>query len=139
MKTFCASFCAVFLVVGIACNSSKPASATTSQSNHNTSRKEENQNPPVDLADYLSRISSVSVRGSGSTARVSIRGMSALNSDIEPLFVINGVPVNGGLSSASANVRVSDIKSVRILKTASETAFYGDQGSSGVILISLKY
>jgi len=64
--------------------------------------------------------------------------MSSFVSETEPLFVVNGTPINGGLSAASSMVTVADIKSVRVLKTPSETSFYGIRGSNGVIVITLK-
>ncbi|MGB3078382.1 MAG: TonB-dependent receptor plug domain-containing protein [Saprospiraceae bacterium] len=123
------------LMVVEACSSSKKAS---SSSKTNSTDKVENVNPAVDLVDYLSRISGISVTGRGSSARVSIRGMASINSDSEPLLVINGTPISGGLAAANSTVLVSDIKSIRVLKSPSETAFYGSRGSNGVIVIKLK-
>jgi TonB-dependent SusC/RagA subfamily outer membrane receptor len=122
----------------VACSSSKSASSDHASGKTSSGDKVENLNPAVDLVDHLRRIPGVQVSGSGSSAHVTIRGMASINSDSEPLFVINGTPLGGGLAAANSMVSVVDIKSVRVLKTPSETSFYGIRGSNGVIVIQLK-
>ena len=70
----------------------------------------------------------------GNDAVLRIRGGSSLLSSNDPLIVIDGLPVTGGLSSINPN----DIESFSILKDASSTAIYGSRGSNGVILITTK-
>ncbi|WP_327984461.1 SusC/RagA family TonB-linked outer membrane protein [Bergeyella porcorum] len=70
----------------------------------------------------------------GNEATIRIRGGSSLLSSNDPLIVIDGLPVSGGLSSVNPN----DIESFSILKDASSTAIYGNRGSNGVILITTK-
>ncbi len=78
--------------------------------------------------------------GSGSTIR--IRGGASLNASNDPLIVIDGVPVdNGGISgtaNALAMINPNDIESFNILKDASATAIYGSRASNGVIIITTK-
>ncbi|WP_345223468.1 SusC/RagA family TonB-linked outer membrane protein [Hymenobacter koreensis] len=78
--------------------------------------------------------------GAGTTVR--IRGNSSLNASNDPLFVIDGVPVDkGGISGASnplTLINPNDIESVTVLKDASATAIYGSRASAGVILITTK-
>jgi outer membrane receptor for ferrienterochelin and colicin len=122
-------------------------SCSTTQSSagsNGTDEKEANASshtqPEVkDLVEYLRRIPGISIVGSGSSARISVNGMSSMHTDVEPLIVVDGTPVGGGLSAANNTVIVSHIKSVRVLRTASEVAFYGSQASSGVILIALNH
>ncbi|MGB4847467.1 MAG: TonB-dependent receptor plug domain-containing protein [Saprospiraceae bacterium] len=135
MKTIHFSFIAFAFILFMACSSSKSSSSSGKTGSPD---KMENLNPAVDLADHLRRIPGVQVTGSGSSARATIRGMASFNSDSEPLYVINGTPINGGLATASSMISVVDIKSVRVLKTPSETSFYGIRGSNGVIVIQLK-
>ncbi len=69
--------------------------------------------------------------GEGSTVRV--RGTTTIgNSD--PLYVVDGVPVNGGIDYLSQ----ADIASIEVLKDAASAAIYGTQGANGVILITTK-
>lgn len=70
----------------------------------------------------------------GDGANIRIRGGSSLNASNDPLVVIDGLPVDKGLSSVNPN----DIESFSILKDASATAIYGSRGSNGVILIKTK-
>ncbi|WP_245832398.1 TonB-dependent receptor [Massilibacteroides vaginae] len=70
----------------------------------------------------------------GEEANIRIRGNRSLNALNTPLYVIDGVPVSGGLSELST----SDIESVDVLKDASATAIYGSRGSNGVVLISTR-
>lgn len=70
----------------------------------------------------------------GEEANIRIRGNRSLNALNTPLYVIDGIPVSGGLSELS----ILDIESVEILKDASATAIYGSRGSNGVILISTR-
>lgn len=93
----------------------------------------------------------------GSSSSIRVRGQSTINANAEPLYVIDGVIVQGGgnsgsdfgLGDALGNGKVStvsplstinpaDIVSMEILKDASATAIYGAQGSNGVVLITTK-
>jgi len=62
---------------------------------------------------------------------ITIRNSSSINSGNEPLFVVNGVPVN-----TIDNIHPQEVKSIQILK-GSAASIYGSRGSNGVILINL--
>ncbi len=70
----------------------------------------------------------------GNDSPIRIRGGSSLLASNDPLIVVDGMPITGGLSSINPN----DIESFSILKDASSTAIYGSRGSNGVILITTK-
>ena len=78
--------------------------------------------------------------GTGTTIR--IRGNSSLNANSDPLYVIDGVPVDKeGISGASnplTLINPNDIETFTVLKDASATAIYGNRASGGVILITTK-
>ncbi|MDR1653589.1 MAG: TonB-dependent receptor [Prevotellaceae bacterium] len=78
--------------------------------------------------------------GDGNTIR--IRGGASLNSSNDPLFVIDGVPVDNGSISGMTNplstINPNDIESMNILKDASATAIYGSRASNGVVIITTK-
>jgi len=84
--------------------------------------------------------SSGGAAGGGSTIR--IRGGASLNASNDPLFVIDGVPVEGNSLSGSANllntINPNDIESISVLKDASATALYGSRASNGVMIITTK-
>ena len=92
----------------------------------------------IDLASFLRRLPGVSVRGSGPGARVQIRGNSGFNGGSAPLFVVNGTILGTNYSQLFTTIDVNEIKSVRVLKNASETAAYGLQGGNGVLEFTLK-
>jgi iron complex outermembrane receptor protein len=78
--------------------------------------------------------------GSGSAIR--IRGGGSLDSNQEPLIVIDGLPLSnsttGGSRSILSTINPNDIKSFNILKDAAATAIYGNRASGGVIIIETK-
>lgn len=70
----------------------------------------------------------------GTSPSVLIRGKRSINASNEPLYVVDGVPITGGLREISP----SDIASIEVLKDASATAIYGSRGANGVVLITTK-
>jgi TonB-linked SusC/RagA family outer membrane protein len=83
----------------------------------------------------------------GSSSNVRIRGRSSITAGNEPLYVIDGVPVNSGDQSISgatswfsalAGLDSNNIESMTVLKDASATAQYGARGANGVIVITTK-
>lgn len=69
----------------------------------------------------------------GGSINIRIRGTSSIDSNNEPLYVIDGV-----LSSADNNLAPEDIENIEILKDASSTAIYGARGANGVVIITTK-
>ncbi|WP_375418907.1 SusC/RagA family TonB-linked outer membrane protein [uncultured Hymenobacter sp.] len=91
--------------------------------------------------------------GPGASSNVIIRGASSINQTNQPLYVINGVPVesqpslnnSGGqydngpdLGDAISNINPDDIESISVLKGAAASALYGYRAKAGVILITTK-
>lgn len=78
----------------------------------------------------------------GSASTIRIRGGSSLNASNDPLFVIDGFPVDNnslaGSSNPLASINPNDIESINILKDASGTAIYGSRASNGVIIVTTK-
>jgi len=81
----------------------------------------------------------------GSSTSIRIRGVSSLSASNEPIYVIDGVIIDGGSSSgndtntnALATINPADIVSMDILKDASATAIYGSRAANGVIMITTK-
>lgn len=70
----------------------------------------------------------------GSGSSILIRGIGSYSGSSAPLYVVNGVPYNGSISSISTD----DIESVTILKDASAAALYGSRAANGVIMITTK-
>ena len=70
----------------------------------------------------------------GSSATVRIRGFGSVNGNRSPLYVLDGVPFDGNLSS----INPDDIESMTVLKDATSTSVYGSRGANGVVLITTK-
>ena len=70
----------------------------------------------------------------GSGASVLIRGVGSVSSSSSPLYVLNGVPYDGSITSLSTD----DIESVTVLKDAAAAALYGSRAANGVIMITTK-
>lgn len=71
----------------------------------------------------------------GELGKIRIRGNRSLNASNEPLYVVDGVPLNSG---GIETINPRDIESIDILKDASSTAIYGSRGANGVILVTTK-
>ena len=98
------------------------------------------------------KVAGVQVSGSGGAftgSSVIIRGFTTFTGSNQPLYVVDGVPIDnsgGGtqlqtgpsLSNRAGDVNPEDIESVVVLKDAASTALYGSRGASGVILITTK-
>lgn len=88
----------------------------------------------------------------GAASIINIRGSASIRGNQEPLYVVDGVPISsGGTSATSSGVEGSstpknplmflnpaDIESITILKDASSAAIYGSRGANGVIIITTK-
>jgi TonB-dependent starch-binding outer membrane protein SusC len=94
----------------------------------------------------------------GSAIRVRIRGTSSVSANSEPLYVIDGIPIESGEISTSqpgggiqewnlqqaantnvlASLNPADIESMEVLKDAAAAAIYGSRGANGVVLITTK-
>jgi TonB-linked SusC/RagA family outer membrane protein len=88
--------------------------------------------------------------GAAGSSRVVIRGNTSISSDNQPLYVVNGIPIdNSNLGSAGqwggfdagdgiSSLNPDDIESMNVLKGATAAALYGSRAKNGVILITTK-
>ena len=84
----------------------------------------------------------------GEALQVRLRGATSINSDNNPLYVVDGIFLNseslqtmdsgGKATSPIADLNPADIEHVEVLKDAEATALYGSRGANGVILITTK-
>jgi len=96
--------------------------------------------PVSSFAEALSgRVAGVRVSSAdgqpGAGVNIIIRGAGSLTSSTQPLYVIDGIPVEG---FDPLTLNQEEIESMSILKDASSTAIYGARGANGVILIQTK-
>ncbi len=104
------------------------------------------------LAGKVAGVSINSTGGPGSSVSMIIRGASSLTSDNQPLFVVDGIPMNNSLNNvvqmggdnkadygnAISDLNPEDIQSVSVLKGPSAAALYGSRAGNGVVLITTK-
>jgi TonB-linked SusC/RagA family outer membrane protein len=83
--------------------------------------------------------------GAGSSAKVLIRGVSSISGGTDPLYIVDGVPIQSGVvttsymeANALSDINPADILSIDVLKDAAATALYGSRAASGVIIITTK-
>ena len=112
--------------------------------------KELNNTPSANFESALQgRAAGVSVTqqngklGQGISLR--IRGSASVTAGNEPLYVIDGIPLqnadlssNGATTNSLTDINTNDIESIEILKDASAAAIYGSRASNGVVLITTK-
>ncbi len=104
------------------------------------------------LSGKIAGVNVVSSSGNvGASSRIVIRGNTSINGDNQPLFVVNGIPMDnrsqgagntqsGGVDFGNAiqDINPDDIASITVLKGPNASALYGSRGANGVILITTK-
>ncbi len=70
----------------------------------------------------------------GSSPKIRIRGTGSINAVDDPLYVVDGMPFDGDISS----INPADIENMSVLKDAAAAALYGARGANGVILVTTK-
>lgn len=90
------------------------------------------------MKNIQGRVAGVLVTGNGRPgdggATVRIRGLGSPFSNSDPLYVIDGVPTQGGMHEINPN----DIESVQVLKDAASASIYGARAANGVVIVTTK-
>ena len=87
------------------------------------------------LSGQIAGVQVISSNGQpGTSASIRVRGVSSINGSNTPLYVVDGVPYDGDLSSIPA----SDIADITVLKDAASTSLYGARGANGIIMVTTK-
>ena len=98
------------------------------------------QSPKETVEKYLEgRVAGVVVsRAQDGGIAVRIRGATSFYGNNEPLYVLDGIAITAGPGGSLTGVNPYDIESIKVLKSATETAMYGSRGANGVIVIRTK-
>lgn len=100
-----------------------------------TLEKRQVSNVQSALAGVLPGVQTLSANGQPGTGQtVLIRGVGSLNASTAPLYVVDGMPFDGDLSTLSTN----DIENITVLKDAASTSLYGARGANGIVMITTK-
>jgi TonB-dependent starch-binding outer membrane protein SusC len=94
--------------------------------------------PTTSITQAMSgRMSGVLIQNSSGVsggASIQIRGNNSIQFGTNPIFVVDGLVIEGGFNLINPN----DIESINVLKDASSTAIYGSRGANGVVLVTTK-
>ena len=71
----------------------------------------------------------------GADSVIVLRGIGSINGNIEPLFIIDGIPVD---EDNFRSINPNDVETYAVLKDAAATSIYGNRGANGVIVITTK-
>jgi TonB-dependent SusC/RagA subfamily outer membrane receptor len=97
-----------------------------------------NRGQPIEQA-LMARFPGVMVsRTPDGGVSVRIRGGSSIYGSNEPLYVLDGIPIQPGPNGSLSGISPEDIESIKVLKDPAETAMYGVRGANGVIVIKSK-
>ena len=127
-------------VVVVAYGAVKKTSVTAAQT---TVKAETIEQVPIPSLDQVlqGQVAGLSVNAGsgqpGASGTIILRGRSSfnVNANIEPLFIIDGVPVS---EDNFRNLNANDIESLTVLKDASASALYGNRGANGVVVITTR-
>jgi TonB-dependent SusC/RagA subfamily outer membrane receptor len=129
----------IVLVSAVAACSSKPATGpeqTPTRTSVATDTQWAGQKPAQAEELLAGRFPGVEVSRGPSGLVIRIRGASGLGGD--PLFVVDGMPIDAGPGGALSGINPADIEKIEVLKDVGSTAQYGSRGANGVILIKTK-
>jgi len=107
------------------------------------------------VSSLSGRVSGVQITGAsgqmGGGSRIQVRGVTSLTQNNQPLFVVDGIPLDNSDFSSGAtggggydygnlggDLNSDDIESISILKGASATALYGSRAANGVVMVTTK-
>ncbi len=131
----------VFVMGAAGCGSSRDGAAERTQgTDPSTGEAEDLEERYIARVQEMLRgqVAGVEVRDSPNGLIIRIRGASSVYATSDPLFIIDGLPIELGANGALTGINPQDVASIRVLKNASETALYGSRGANGVVLITTK-
>jgi len=131
------------MVVGYGTSKRKDITGAISSVSHKNFNKGNFSSPDQLIQGKVSGVQITSNTGApGGSFSVKVRGYSALIGTGQPLYVIDGVPLDGRSLQEGNNplnfINTADVASIDILKDASATAIYGSRAAYGVVIINTK-
>ncbi len=139
------------VVVGYGAQSRALSTQSVSTVNNESFKNQPIVSPQQILQGQAAGVNMVNSSGVlGASASITVRGGSSLTAGGQPLYVIDGVPLNtrnysqeqgaptGAGLNPLLNINPNDIESMTVLKDAAAVSIYGSRGSNGVVLIKTK-
>jgi TonB-dependent SusC/RagA subfamily outer membrane receptor len=99
---------------------------------------EQNAGQPIEKVLQAKVPGVLITRAANGGIAIQIRGASSFLSSNEPLYVIDGSPMQPGPGGALTGVNPYDIESIQVLKDPADTGLYGMRGGNGVIVVTTK-
>lgn len=143
-----------FILIISACSTSEKSSSQSPdeiqqiieeynlKSNDQSSAQQKNAVRPTDstqrLSHHLKRVPGLQVANNSGGISVRIRGVTSIEGNNSPLFVINGSQIGYRYDAAEQSVDVENIDYINVLKGTKATSRYGSRGTAGVIEIYTK-
>jgi TonB-linked SusC/RagA family outer membrane protein len=133
------------VVIGYGTQSRRTVTASVASVSGESIKDLPNPNAESALQGRASGVSIITPNGGvGQAPVVRVRGVSSITSGTEPLYVVDGVPIQTGNNAyigntnALADINPADIQSIDILKDAAAAALYGSRAANGVVLITTR-
>jgi TonB-dependent SusC/RagA subfamily outer membrane receptor len=144
-KNYALALVAVLLALTSACAHSSATSGPTPAPQNApggpTVTAEDIERTPSQPVEQIvaARVAGVSlVRTADGGIAIRIRGATSILGSNQPLYVIDGIPIEAGPNGSLRGISPSDIASIEVLKDVASTAMYGLRGANGVIVIKTK-
>jgi TonB-dependent starch-binding outer membrane protein SusC len=135
----------VLLVTVAGCGAGHGSRAATtdpaSTPGQGVTAKDIENNPSISIEQLLmARVPGLSItRAPDGQYIYHLRGSSTLYGDQQPLFVLNGIPLDpAATGTALSSINPHEVESVQVLRDAINTSMYGARGANGVIVIRTK-
>ena len=118
----------------------EPATPPTAARSGGVTAEDVERAPNVPIEQLLqSKVPGIIVsRTEDGSIAIRIRGSSTLTGSNEPLYVVDGMPIQAGPNGGLTGINPYDIASIKVLKDPAETTMYGVRGANGVIIIKTK-
>lgn len=123
------------IVVGYGTSTKESFTGSATQVSSKEIEKKNVSNAVSALAGEAAGVRIITSTGQpGAEPTVRIRGFGSVNGNRDPLYIVDGVPFLGNISS----INPGDIASMSVLKDATATSIYGSRGANGVVIINTK-
>jgi TonB-dependent SusC/RagA subfamily outer membrane receptor len=120
-------------------SSPAPETAATPEPRSGVTSEDIQRAPGQSIEEILKgRVAGVTVTRVDGGLAVRIRGATSIYGNNEPLYVLDGIPIQPGPGGTLQGIDPYDIESIQVLKDPADTALYGMRGANGVIVIKTK-
>jgi len=124
------------IVTGYTTTSKAKASTASTQIDATTIESRPNGSLVQTLAGQIPGLDISTNSGQpGANSLIQLRGVNSINGNTEPLFIMDGIPIN---EDNFKSLNQNEVASITVLKDAGATAIYGSRGANGVIIIKTK-